>query len=154
MTEILPLQTIQNRLAQHYLTKLQGSNSSIRRGRGNRDYCPNVIEQDWGQIEHWKLWSAKHSNRNQETARLQKARSLVTAVMLWHQTGAFEQVAIWTSPRRGNPDIDRKLFDPVYARPETIPGSEQFDAALEKGKSLTLDGAVSELLQSIIPLRG
>lgn len=50
--------TVQYRLAQHYVTRLQQANTAFRRGHGNRTYWYNQIEQDWGQIRQWQAWSA------------------------------------------------------------------------------------------------
>lgn len=50
--------TVQYRLAQHYVTRLQQANTAFRRGHGNRTYWYNQIEQDWSQIRQWQAWSA------------------------------------------------------------------------------------------------
>lgn len=61
-------QQTQQRLAQHYLHKLQQASSAMTQaGTGNRSYWINVIQQDWSQIKHWRDWSGidTHTNRAQ-----------------------------------------------------------------------------------------
>ncbi|MEQ8674460.1 MAG: tetratricopeptide repeat protein [Aggregatilineales bacterium] len=60
MLESLPIaRQTQERLAQHYLKKLQQANNAMTQiGVGNRSYWIKTIQQDWLQIKHWRDWSA------------------------------------------------------------------------------------------------
>ena len=59
-------QQTQQRLAQHYLHKLQQASSAMTQaGAGNRSYWINAIQQDWSQIKHWRDWSGIHTHQAQ-----------------------------------------------------------------------------------------
>lgn len=70
MTAAQALFTVQYRLAQHYVKRLQQASISIQKGQGNRAYWFDQIEQDWGQIQHWQAWSANMASQCQDAARL------------------------------------------------------------------------------------
>ena len=65
-----PLETVQHRLAQHYVTKLRQVGQALQRNRENSSHWFRVLEQDWAQIKHWQQWTADHSNDNVQSAEL------------------------------------------------------------------------------------
>lgn len=94
MTLAQPLQTTRHRLAKHYLTKLQQANATIRRGRGNRDYWLNQMQQDWAQIKQWQAWSATGKEQDIERARLCATFPVATADVLRVRQTPAEQL-VW-----------------------------------------------------------
>lgn len=61
---------VQQRLAQHYLDTLRRANVAVHRGRGNRAYWVNRIDQDWLQIQRWQTWSALAADADSGQARM------------------------------------------------------------------------------------
>jgi tetratricopeptide (TPR) repeat protein len=70
MTAAQTVTGVQQRLAQHYLDTLRRANLAIYRGRGNRAYWYNRIDQDWLQIQRWQTWSALAADANSVHARI------------------------------------------------------------------------------------
>jgi tetratricopeptide (TPR) repeat protein len=69
---VTPLQTIQYRLAQHYLNKLRTAATVVQRGQTSVAYGLNLFDQDWYQIKHWQAWSAQRSAEGEEWTHLCK----------------------------------------------------------------------------------
>jgi tetratricopeptide (TPR) repeat protein len=94
MTLSPSVQTTRHRLANHYLTKLQQANATIRRGQGNRDHWLNLMQQDWAQIKQWQAWSAAGKEQDVERARLCATFPVATADVLRVRQSPSEQL-VW-----------------------------------------------------------
>ncbi len=70
MTTAPSFTVVLQRLAQHYLDTSRQANVAIHRGRGNRDYWYDRIDQDWGQIRHWQAWSASAPDADSSQAHI------------------------------------------------------------------------------------
>lgn len=52
------LQTVQYRLANHYLAQLRKANTAFQRGHENQRRWVNHVDLDWAQIKQWQQWAA------------------------------------------------------------------------------------------------
>lgn len=83
---------------------------------------------------------------------LQKVRTLAIAVMLWQCRDQFEQAAIWAGLLVDREDIDMPVFAPVCTALEAALGTEQYQQALEQGRTLTLDKVVQDVQAQLKPM--
>lgn len=70
MVAAQPLETIQFRLATHYIHKLRQISLALQHNRADTNHWLQIIEQDWAQIKNWQQWTASHSQQNTQSARL------------------------------------------------------------------------------------
>ena len=64
------LESVQFRLVEHYIGKLQKANTGLQHNRRNSDYWFQFIEQDWAQIRNWQRWTFGRSAINLRSAQL------------------------------------------------------------------------------------
>jgi tetratricopeptide (TPR) repeat protein len=76
------------------------------------------------------------------------AKALASAIGLWQHLGQPEQVALWAGLlSRHTQMLHPSLFNPaVYERLEAELGAERYHDAMERGKALALESALSEIL--------
>ncbi len=71
------LETLQYRLAQHYVGKLRQANTALRHNRDNSSHWLQTIEKDWAQIKNWQQWASARSADQLQCAQLCAAFGIV-----------------------------------------------------------------------------
>jgi tetratricopeptide (TPR) repeat protein len=64
------LESVQFRLAQHYLHKLRQANRALQHSRAKTSHWYSRIEQDWSQIKNWQQWTVSRSADSKRGAQL------------------------------------------------------------------------------------
>jgi tetratricopeptide (TPR) repeat protein len=79
------------------------------------------------------------------------AKSLAAAITLWHHWGRHEQAAVWAGLlTHYTQNLHPTLFDAtVYEQLEKALGTERYQQAVRRGKSLPLDATLSEILSAL-----
>jgi tetratricopeptide (TPR) repeat protein len=80
----------------------------------------------------------------------QKSRTILSGIMLWQQMGDPEQAAQWAGALFGCAYIDEKIFKPLCAQLEAELGTQDFNMALEQGKSLPMDEIIAYILAGLL----
>lgn len=139
------LESVQFRLAQHYLSKLRQANRALRYSRARSDHWYHRIEQDWSQIKNWQQWTVSRSAElcaafGIDGNEYVSIRQSPTERLLWYRQ------ALHAAQQSGDSQKERQL---LYLVGTTAYQTGGFEEAEQCATRLLEDGEFSDDHQSL-----